>query len=111
MSKILISNGRVIDPSTGRDEVTDVLVVDQNIDAIGPIEPDSETNVIDAKGKLVIPGVIDLHVHLRDMEQDYKETIITGTKAARKGGVTSVLTSRTPNPRRAAKETIRKTKK
>ena len=110
MSKILIKNGRVIDPSTGRDEVTDVLVIDQNIDSIGPTEPDSETNVVDAKGKLVIPGVIDLHVHLRDMEQSYKETIETGTKAARKGGVTSVFTMPNTKPPLDCEETIRKYK-
>lgn len=92
MSKILIKGGRVIDPESGLDEVTDVLVVDQEIKAIGSIGTDNDANVIDASGLLVMPGVIDLHVHLRDMEQAEKETIESGTKAARKGGVTTLFT-------------------
>ncbi len=91
MSRILIKGGRVIDPESELDEITDVLVVDQDIEKIGQIEADDETNVIDAKGLLVMPGVIDMHVHLRDMEQSEKETIESGTKAARKGGVTTVF--------------------
>ena len=99
MSKILINNGRVIDPSTGRDEVVDVFIVDGNIDSVAAkIEPDADTEVIEAEGKLVIPGVIDLHVHLRDLEQAYKETIETGTKAALKGGVTTVVTMPNTKP-------------
>ncbi len=92
MSKILIKGGRVINPESGLDEITDILVVDQTIKAIGSIETDNDANVIDASGLLVMPGVIDMHVHLRDMEQSEKETIETGTKAARKGGVTTLFT-------------------
>ena len=112
MSKILIKNGRVVDPSTERDEVSDVLIVDQHIDSVGgSIEPDKGTNVIDATGKLVIPGAIDLHVHLRDLEQDYKETIVTGTKAARKGGVTTVMCMPNTKPPLDCEETIQEYKK
>ena len=97
-----------MDPSTERDEVTDVLVVNQDIGAVGFIKPDKETNIIDATGKLVIPGVVDLHVHLRDMEQSHKETIETGTKAARKGGVTTVFTMPNTKPPLDSAENIKK---
>ena len=91
MSRILIKNGRVIDPESGLDAMTDVLVVDGLIGGVGEIEATPDSKVIDATGLLVIPGIIDLHVHLRDMEQSEKETVVTGTKAARKGGVTTVF--------------------
>ncbi|MFH0820249.1 MAG: dihydroorotase [Candidatus Peregrinibacteria bacterium] len=99
MPKLLIKNGRVMDPASGLDEVADVFVNDGKIVEIGSfkaVEKDlpagqAGVEVIDATGKLVIPGVIDLHVHLRDMEQSEKETIATGTAAAVAGGVTTVL--------------------
>ncbi len=91
MSKILIKGGRVIDPESNLDMVTNILIVDQDIVEIGNIEPEDDMNVVDASGLLVMPGVIDMHVHLRDMEQAEKETIETGTKAARKGGVTTLF--------------------
>jgi len=91
MSKILIKGGRLLDPESNRDEVVDILVEGDKIAQIGQIEPGDNMHTIDASGKLVVPGIIDLHVHLRDMEQAYKETIETGTKAARKGGVTTVF--------------------
>ena len=108
MSKILIKGGRVMDPESGLDEVTDVLVVDQEIKAIGQIETDSDAKVIDASGLLVVPGIVDLHVHLRDFEQSDKETIETGTKAARKGGVTTVFTMPNTKPALSTKENILK---
>jgi len=91
MNKLLIKGGRVIDSETKRDEIADVLVEGDKITQIGSIEPTSDMEVIDAEGMIVMPGVIDLHVHLRDFEQDYKETIESGTKAAINGGVTSVF--------------------
>ena len=98
MNKTLIKNGRIIDPASNRDETADILVADEDIAEIGHIEPDNETNVIDATGKIVTPGIIDLHVHLRDMGQVHKETIESGTKAARKGGVTTVFTMPNTQP-------------
>ncbi len=91
MSKILIKSGRVIDPAQNLDEVTDILIEDDKIVKIGDIEAEKDTNVILAAGRIVMPGAIDLHVHLRDLGQAYKETIETGTLAARKGGVTTVF--------------------
>lgn len=108
MSQILIQGGRVIDPESGLDKVTDVLVVDQDIAKIGKIKPGPETKVIDAKGLVVMPGVIDLHVHLRDMEQAEKETIESGTKAARKGGVTTVFTMPNTKPPLSSVQAIRR---
>lgn len=87
---LLIKNGRVINPAENRDEITDVLVendkikkIEQNID----LEADK---VIDAKGCFVMPGLIDLHVHLRDPGLTYKEDIESGGKAAANGGYTTV---------------------
>jgi len=91
MSKILLKNGRIIDPETKRDETADILIENDKIAKIGQIEAEDGMNVNDMTGKLIIPGLVDMHVHLRDMEQSDKETIETGTKAARKGGVTTVF--------------------
>lgn len=89
--KILIKNGRVLDPSQGLDACLDVLIEDgciskleKNIDANGMDE------VIDADGLLVAPGLVDIHVHLRDPGYEYKEDIVSGTRAAAAGGFTSV---------------------
>ncbi|MBN2087721.1 dihydroorotase [Candidatus Peregrinibacteria bacterium] len=106
MSKILLKNGRIIDPETKRDEVTDILIEDDKISAIGKIEPEMGMNVIDVTGKLVIPGVIDLHVHLRDMDQADKETIETGTRAARNGGITTVFCMPNTSPKLDCMENI-----
>jgi len=92
MKSILIRNGRVIDPATNLDAQRDVLIRDGKIAAIespGKIKaPGSE--IIDAKGLIVAPGLIDIHVHLREPGQSYKETIATGTAAAAAGGFTTV---------------------
>lgn len=89
---LLIKNGRVIDPATGTDAVMDILAQDgviaargQGLEAQGP-----ETAVIDAAGCLVMPGLIDMHVHLRDPGQTHKETLRTGGEAAARGGFTAV---------------------
>lgn len=90
--KILIKNGHVIDPANGIDEVTDIFIDNGVISEIG-VDPDLagvEMEVIDATGKIVAPGLVDMHVHLREPGQEYKEDIETGTKAAVYGGVTSV---------------------
>jgi len=117
MTKLLIINGRVIDPEMKLDKVADILIENGIIKDINPVNPRSEINpanprsdaeAIDAKGKLVIPGVIDMHVHLRDFEQSYKETVETGTKAALKGGVTTVFTMPNTKPPLDNAETINK---
>ena len=90
MTDLLIRSGRVIDPGTGRDETTDVLVTDGRVTAIGPSAGIEADRVIDAEGCLVTPGLVDPHVHLREPGQEGKETIATGTASAVAGGFTTV---------------------
>lgn len=88
---LLIQNGRVIDPSQGVDDILDIRVEDGLIKEIGkklPLPAGSE--VLDASGCYVTPGLIDMHVHLRDPGLEYKEDIISGTRAAVAGGFTAV---------------------
>lgn len=91
MAVTLVRNGRVIDPSQQLDKVTDILIDGDRIAAIGEnIEANIE-KVIEAKGMLVVPGLVDMHVHLRDPGFTHKEDIFTGCNAAVTGGVTSML--------------------
>jgi dihydroorotase len=108
MTKLLIIKGRVIDPETKLDKVTDILIENGVIKVINPINPPLDAEAINARGKLVIPGVIDMHVHLRDFEQSYKETIADGTKAAFKGGVTTIFAMPNTKPPLDNPETIKK---
>ena len=89
---LLIKGGRVIDPSQKMDDTLDVLVTDGLIKEIGKglVAPDG-VDTVDAAGKYVVPGLIDMHVHLRDPGLEYKEDIISGTRAAAAGGFTSVV--------------------
>ncbi len=88
--KILIKNGRLINPATGIDEVMDVLVNDSVVEKIEKNINDNADKIIDADKCWVTPGFIDVHVHLRDPGYEYKETIATGTRAAAKGGFTTI---------------------
>ncbi len=88
--KILIKNGHVVDPLTGRNGCFDVLVENDRICKVEEKIEEKVERVIDAGGCYVMPGFIDLHVHLRDPGLEYKETLETGGKAAVKGGVTTV---------------------
>ena len=89
MSSILIQNGRVIDPSQGVDRVTNLLIADGRIAAYDA-SPEGAEMVLDAAGKIVAPGLIDMHVHLREPGFEEDETIATGTAAAVAGGFTAV---------------------
>jgi dihydroorotase len=94
MSK-LIRGGRVLDPASGLDDLHDVLIERDKISAIGPAGSfdatlDASTEIIEADGLWVAPGFIDLHVHLREPGEEYKETILTGSQAAAAGGFTSI---------------------
>ncbi len=90
MSELLIKNGRVIDPANNIDRVCDVLIVDENFAEIGNIKK-QVAKTIDAAGKLVVPGLIDIHVHFREPGDEEEETIASGSAAAVAGGFTSVV--------------------
>ncbi|MBL0226282.1 MAG: dihydroorotase [Geobacteraceae bacterium] len=88
---LLIKGGRVIDPSQKLDGTLDVLVENGVVKEIGKgLVAPAGAETIDASGKYVVPGLIDMHVHLRDPGLEYKEDIISGTRAAAAGGFTSV---------------------
>lgn len=89
--KTIIKNGRLIDPSSKLDEISDILLENGKVARIGRNLEVSADEAIDAKGMLVIPGLVDMHVHLRQPGREDKETIASGTLAALKGGVTSLL--------------------
>ncbi len=92
MNALIIQNGRIIDPVNNRDEVADLFVVDGKIADQSPVTGrQSPVTTIDARGLIVAPGLIDIHVHLREPGQSAKETIETGTRAAARGGFTSVV--------------------
>ncbi len=90
---ILIRNGRIIDPATKTDEISDLYIEGGKVKKTGKgLKPKDKTDkVIDASGCYVMPGLIDLHVHLRDPGLTYKEDIVSGSKAAARGGFTTIL--------------------
>jgi dihydroorotase len=88
--KLLIKNGRVIDPASGRDAILDVLIEDGKIFGVGPRLEAGAARVIDASGLVVAPGFIDMHTHLREPGQEHKEDIGTASRAAARGGFTSI---------------------
>ncbi len=89
MTSLLLQNGRVIDPSQSMDRVTNLLVVDGRIAAYD-VQPGGEQSIIDVSGKIVCPGLIDMHVHLREPGREEDETVETGTAAALAGGFASI---------------------
>ena len=96
--QILIRGARVIDPASGRDETTDVLVARGVIAEIGRGLADDGAEVLDAAGLIVAPGLVDLHTHLREPGEEHKETIATGTRAAAVGGYTAVSSMANTDP-------------
>ncbi|HVT06952.1 MAG TPA: amidohydrolase family protein, partial [Polyangia bacterium] len=110
--KLVLRGGRVIDPRRGLDAEADVLLVDGLVSRIGPGLADGagrDVQVVDARGRWVVPGLIDLHAHLREPGQEYKEDVATGTRAAASGGFTAVCAmpnTTPPNDNRAVTELI-----
>lgn len=88
--KLLIKNGTLIDPVLNSEQITDILIEDGQIAAIGANLEDAEARTIEAAGLAVAPGLIDMHVHFRDPGFTYKEDIISGSNAAAHGGFTTV---------------------
>mgnify|MGYP000456463004 FL=1 len=88
--KTIIKGGRVIDPASSTDAVKDVLFEDGIIVKVEENISEAAENIIDASGCLVCPGLIDLHVHLREPGFEHKETIRTGARAAARGGFTTI---------------------
>ncbi len=96
---ILIKDGRVIDPRSGMDEILDIVIRDGMIADMGKFQRSEEMDtVIDARGKIVAPGLIDVHVHFRDPGFTYKEDLETGARAAAAGGFTTVVCMANTNP-------------
>lgn len=113
--RIVLRGGRVIDPRRGRDEVADVVIEDGRVRAVGPgagasvTGAERETTVIDCAGRWVTPGFVDLHAHLREPGYEYKEDVVSGTRAAAAGGFTRVCAmpnTRPVNDNRAITEMI-----
>jgi dihydroorotase len=99
MRPILISGGRVIDPSRGTDAVSDVYVADGKVQAVGrDLGRPDDALVLQAAGKIVAPGLIDLHVHLREPGQEELETVATGAMAAAAGGFSAVCAMPNTDP-------------
>ena len=90
MTRFLLRGGRLLDPASGRDERGDLLFEDGVIKAAGPGIAAAGAQVIEAAGCWVTPGFVDLHSHLREPGQEYKEDIASGGRAAVAGGFTSI---------------------
>ena len=113
--RIVLRAGRVIDPRSGRDEVADVVIEDGRVTAVGPlagasaVEGARDTEVVECAGCWVTPGFVDLHAHLREPGYEYKEDVVSGTRAAAAGGFTRVCAmpnTRPVNDNRAITEMI-----
>lgn len=99
MKKLLIKSGRVIDPATSFDQVADLLIVDGSIAQISDtIELSDSIDIVDARGKWVTAGLIDIHTHLRDPGFEYKEDISSGAASGAAGGFTTILCMPNSNP-------------
>ena len=96
--KLLIKNGRVVHPVTGTVLLQDLLAENGRISLLEPDLNIEADRVIDASRLMVAPGLVDMHVHLRDPGQTHKEDILTGCAAAARGGVTSIACMANTNP-------------
>ncbi|MBW2577909.1 MAG: amidohydrolase family protein, partial [Deltaproteobacteria bacterium] len=96
--RIWIRGGRVLDPAAERDEPGDVLIEDGVIVAVGAQLDAGDAEVIDAKGAWIAPGFIDLHTHLREPGQEYKEDIASGGRSAVAGGFAAVACMANTHP-------------
>ena len=105
--RLLLQNARLIDPSQGLDKVADLLLEDGKIAGIGEHLSAEGAEVVDGTGLVAAPGLVDMHVHLRDPGLTYKEDVYTGCRAAAAGGVTSLLAMPNTKPAMDTPETVR----
>jgi dihydroorotase len=98
VTRILFRGVRLVDPARDHDEVTDVLIEDETIAAVGPGTAGTGATDIDADGLVMAPGLVDLHCHLREPGFEHKETVETGTRAAAAGGFTAVCAMPNTDP-------------
>ncbi len=98
--KLLIKNGRLIDPASKTDRIGSILIEGSRITAwdVEPDGTDEELQVVDAEGYMILPGLIDMHMHLRDPGQTWKEDVFSGTAAAAKGGFTTIVAMANTSP-------------
>ena len=99
---VLIAGGTVVDPANGVEAPRDVLVEGGRVRAVGPAgalqEAAGSARIVDARNCLVLPGLLDMHVHLREPGYEYRETVASGTQAAVRGGFTAVACMPNTNP-------------
>ncbi len=105
--KILIKNARVVDPANNIDGVLDILIDGSRVAKVSKDIQADGAEVIDASGRIVLPGLVDMHVHLREPGREDKETVETGTRAALAGGITSVLAMPNTTPAMDSAENIK----
>ena len=98
MSRVLIGGGRVLDPANDHDAVADVLIEEDRVLEVGPDLSAENAEVVEAAGKWVAPGFVDLHVHLREPGLEYKEDLASGGRAAVAGGFTSICCMANTDP-------------
>lgn len=103
---LLIQQARIIDPKSKRDEVADILIKEGRIAQIGTIKETEEMEVINAKGLVLAPGLVDVHVHFRDPGFTYKEDLESGSRSAVAGGFTTVVCMANTNPKVDNVETL-----
>ena len=103
----LIKNGHIIDPANKIDDIQDIFIEKSRIARVAKNLKVETDDIIDATGKLVMPGIVDMHVHLREPGREDKETVLTGTSAALKGGVTSCLAMPNTQPAVDCVENVR----
>ena len=95
---LLIRGARVVDPASDRDEIADILILEGRVSRVEKNLREEGVPTLDAKGLIACPGFIDMHVHLREPGQEYKETVLSGTRAAVAGGFTGVACMANTNP-------------
>lgn len=95
---ILLKDGHIVDPANGLDSTSDILIRDEKIAKVGKNLRANGAKTVDCKGKYVLPGLIDMHAHFRQPGREDEETLLTGSRAALKGGFTCVLCMANTNP-------------